>query len=51
MDSQPFARLDVAYAGESVNNLEGLESVVSQNGVTTQDAYETGDFRVGLANA
>jgi len=31
-----------------VNNLEGLESVVSQNGVTTQDAYETGDFRVGL---
>jgi outer membrane receptor protein involved in Fe transport len=48
MDSQPFARLDVAYAGESVNNLEGLESVVSRNGVTTQDSYETGDFRVGL---
>ncbi len=48
MNSQPFARLDLAYVGEVVTNLEGFESVVGQAGVSIQDAYETGDFRVGL---
>ena len=48
MNAQPFARLDLAYVGEVVTNLEGFESVVGQAGVSTQDAYDTGDFRVGL---
>lgn len=48
MNAQPFARLDFAYVGEVVTNLEGFESVVGQAGVSTQDAYETADFRVGL---
>jgi len=47
-NAQPFARLDLAYVGESVNNLEGIESVVAASGVQIQDAYETGDLRVGL---
>jgi iron complex outermembrane recepter protein len=48
MNAQPFARLDLAYVGEVVTNLEGFESVVGQAGVSTQDAYETGDLRFGL---
>lgn len=48
LNAQPFARLDLAYVGESVNNLEGIESVVGPGTVTVQDAYQTGDFRVGL---
>ena len=48
LNSQPFARVDFAYVGEVVTNLEGFESVVGQAGVSTQDAYETADFRVGL---
>ena len=48
VNAQPFARLDFAYVGEVVTNLEGFESVVGQAGVSTQAAYETADFRVGL---
>jgi iron complex outermembrane receptor protein len=47
-DAPPFARFDFAYVGESVNSLEGIESVVSLTPVQTQDAYETGDLRLGL---
>jgi outer membrane receptor protein involved in Fe transport len=46
--AQPFVRADFAYVGEVVTNLEGFESVTAQAGVTTQDAYETGDLRFGL---
>jgi outer membrane receptor protein involved in Fe transport len=48
LNAQPFARLDLAYVGESVNNLEGIESVVAAAGVQVQEAYDTGDFRIGL---
>jgi iron complex outermembrane receptor protein len=48
LNAQPFARVDLAYVGESVNNLEGIESVVAAGGVQVQEAYDTGDFRVGL---
>ena len=48
LNAQPFARVDLAYVGESVNNLEDLESVVDSSGVQLQKAYDTGDFRVGL---
>ena len=47
-DAQPFARFDVSYVGESVNSLEGIESVVSGNDPVVQDAYTTGDLRIGL---
>ena len=47
-NAQPFARVDLAYVGESVNNLEGIESVVGAGGVQIQDAYQTGDFRIGV---
>jgi outer membrane receptor protein involved in Fe transport len=48
LNAQPFVRADFAYVGEVVTNLEGFESVISSSGVTTQDAYETGDLRFGL---
>jgi iron complex outermembrane recepter protein len=48
LDAQPFARFDVSHQGESVNSLEGIESVTTLNPVDTQDAYETGDLRFGL---
>jgi outer membrane receptor protein involved in Fe transport len=47
-DAQPYARFDFAYVGESVNSLEGIESVINLTPVDTQDAYETGDLRLGL---
>src|SRR5688572_29851099 len=47
-NAQPFGRFDVAYVGESVNSLEGIESVVSGNAPVVQDAYTTGDLRIGL---
>jgi outer membrane receptor protein involved in Fe transport len=48
LNAQPFVRADLAYVGEVVTNLEGFESVIGQAGVSTQDAYETGDLRFGL---
>lgn len=48
LNAQPFARLDVAYVGDSVNNLEGLESVVAAGGVQSLESYRTGDLRFGL---
>jgi outer membrane receptor protein involved in Fe transport len=48
LNAHPFARFDIAYVGESVNSLEGIESVVSGNPVAVQPAYQTGDLRMGL---
>ena len=48
LNAQPFVRADLAYVGEVVTNLAGFESVIGQAGVSTQDAYETGDLRFGL---
>jgi len=48
LNAQPFARLDLAYVGESVTSLEGIQSVINPGDVVTQDAYDTGDFRFGL---
>jgi iron complex outermembrane recepter protein len=48
LNAQPFARIDLAYVGESVTSLEGIQSVVGVEGVNTLDAYDTGDFRIGL---
>jgi len=48
LDAQPYARFDYSYVGESVNSLEGIESVVSGAAPQIQDAYQTGDLRFGL---
>ena len=48
MNGQPFARFDYSYIGDSVNSLEGIESVVSGNPVEVQESYQTGDLRFGL---
>jgi outer membrane receptor protein involved in Fe transport len=48
LGGEPFARFDYAYVGDSVNSLAGIESVVSGAPVETQDAYSTGDVRVGI---
>jgi iron complex outermembrane recepter protein len=48
LEAQPFARFDYAYVGESVNSLEGIESVVSGNPVEILPSYQTGDLRFGL---
>jgi outer membrane receptor protein involved in Fe transport len=48
LNAQPFVRVDLAHVGESVNNLEGIESVVSTSGVQKLDSYQTGDLRFGL---
>ena len=48
LNAQPFARMDVAYVGDVVSNLEGFESVIGQAGAVTLDAYQTGDIRFGL---
>ena len=48
LNAQPFARVDLAYVGESVTSLEGIESVVGGGDVGTQEAYETADLRFGL---
>ncbi len=48
LNAQPFARLDIAYVGESVTSLAGIQSVINPGDVETLDAYDTGDFRVGL---
>ena len=51
LNAQPFVRADFAHVGEVVTNLAGFESVIGQAGVSTQDAYETGDLRFGLEGA
>lgn len=48
LNAQPFARFDYSYVGDAVNNLEGIESVVSTSGVQDLDSYNTGDLRFGL---
>jgi outer membrane receptor protein involved in Fe transport len=47
-NAQPYFRFDYSYVGESVNSLEGIESVVSGRPVETQAAYQIGDLRFGL---
>ena len=45
---RPYARLDVSYVGDSVNALEGIESVVGSSLLSKQFSYKTGDVRFGL---
>ena len=45
---EPYMRLDWAYVGESVNSLDGTESIVFTTGPTDQPSYNIGNFRMGL---
>jgi|SRR5882672_283840 len=46
--AKPFARVDYAYQGSSVNSLAGIESVVSGHPAELQDSYEVVNLRFGL---
>ena len=44
----PYVRLDWSYVGDSVNSLDGTESIVFTQGPTEQPSYDIGNFRMGL---
>jgi outer membrane receptor protein involved in Fe transport len=46
--AEPYARFDYSYTGESINSLEGVESVVFAPGPTIQDPFHVGDLQFGL---
>jgi iron complex outermembrane receptor protein len=48
LGADPFMRLDWSYTGDSVNSLDGTESIVFTTGPTEQPAYDIGNFRMGL---
>ena len=47
-EAEPFVRLDWAYVGDSVNSLDGTESIVFTQGATDQPSYDIGNLRMGL---
>ena len=47
----PYVRVDWSHIDDSVNALEGLESIVFAPAPRVQEAYDTWDARVGLENA
>ena len=48
LDAEPFVLLEWAYVGDSVNSLDGTESVVFTQGATDQPSYDLGNLRMGL---
>jgi len=48
MNAKPVVRLDYSYVGDSVNSLEGIESVVAGRPPQTQPSYEIVNLRLGL---
>jgi len=48
LDAEPFVLLEWAYVGDSVNSLEGTESVIFSQGPTEQPSYDVGNLRMGL---
>ncbi|MEE4190857.1 MAG: TonB-dependent receptor [Halieaceae bacterium] len=48
LGASPYVRLDWSTIGESVNALEGLESIVFAPAPRMQDEYTTWDLRAGL---
>ena len=48
LGADPFMRLDWSYTGDSVNSLDGTESIVFTTGPTDQPSYDIGNFRMGL---
>ena len=47
LNAQPFARVDLAYVGESVTSLEGFESVVGAGGVGHAGRLRDGRLPLG----
>lgn len=45
---QPYISFDLAYTGESVNSLNGIEAAIAAVPPTPQDPYTTGDLKIGL---
>tara|TARA_R110001592_G_scaffold337300_1_gene623458 strand:- start:48546 stop:50993 length:2448 start_codon:yes stop_codon:yes gene_type:complete len=43
-----YVRVDWSYVGDSVNSLDGTESIVFTQGPTEQPSYDIGNFRIGL---
>lgn len=51
LNAEAFVRLDWSYIGDSVNSLNGTESIVFTQGTTLQPAYDIGNLRFGLEAA
>ena len=48
LNAEPFVLLEWAWVGDSVNSLDGTESVVFAQGATDQPSYDIGNLRMGL---
>jgi iron complex outermembrane recepter protein len=48
LEAEPFVLLEWSYVGDSVNSLDGTESIVFTQGATKQPAYDIGNLRMGL---
>lgn len=48
LDAEPYVRLDWSYVGDSLNSLDGTESIVFAQGATAQPSYDIGNLRMGL---
>ena len=48
LGAEPYVRIDWSYVGDSVNSLDGTESIVFTQGPTDQPSYDIGNIRVGL---
>jgi outer membrane receptor protein involved in Fe transport len=46
--ADPYVRVDWSYVGDSVNSLDGTESIVFTQGPTDQPSYDLGNIRAGL---
>ncbi len=48
LNAEPFVLLEWAYVGDSVNSLDGTESIIFTQGATDQPSYDIGNLRMGL---
>jgi outer membrane receptor protein involved in Fe transport len=48
LSAQPYIRADYQHVGESFNSLEGIQSIIFDNPVRTQESYDIMNVRIGL---
>jgi outer membrane receptor protein involved in Fe transport len=48
LDAEPYILLEWSYVGNSVNSLDGTESIIFTQGATHQPSYDIGNLRMGL---
>ncbi|MEZ5573008.1 MAG: TonB-dependent receptor [Halioglobus sp.] len=48
LNAEPFVLLEWSYVGDSVNSLDGTESIIFTQGATDQPSYNIGNLRMGL---